>query len=240
MRLPHRTVDEADLLFTYGYDKSLIDLKVDIPNRCQCFFMPATSSEDVDSLKKLYLHNPYIFTLPEVGDGKDEIIPKTVQQFWVKSYSERDKLHHILALLKLDLVQKKVLVFTNTITTSYKLKFFLELAIYLVVSLLLLVITVDLMLQILELQRILKVQFYEEKLHIGGKQPSILSLATISLFTSEKVPFSGMELAVVQNLVRESLSNWICRPPAGWANLSSLPVNCLQLAFRLIGKKMQC
>ncbi|KAL9993469.1 putative RNA helicase [Helianthus debilis subsp. tardiflorus] len=40
--------------------------------------------------------------------------------------SERDKLLHILALLKLDLVQKKVLVFTNTIDTSFRLKLFLE------------------------------------------------------------------------------------------------------------------
>lgn len=41
-------------------------------------------SSDVDKLKKLILHNPYILTLPEVGDVKDEVIPKNVQQFWVR------------------------------------------------------------------------------------------------------------------------------------------------------------
>ncbi|KAJ0745573.1 putative RNA helicase [Helianthus annuus] len=76
-------LDEADLLFTYGYEKNLKDLKAHIPKRCQCLLMSATSSE-------------------------------------------RDKLLHILALLKLDLVQKKVLVFTNTIDTSFRLKLFLE------------------------------------------------------------------------------------------------------------------
>nr|KAJ0217590.1 hypothetical protein LSAT_V11C300152900 [Lactuca sativa] len=65
-------------------------------------------SDDVESLKKLYLRNPYILTLPEVGDGKDKIVPKNVQQFW------------------LDLVQKKVLIFTNTIDTSFRLKLYLE------------------------------------------------------------------------------------------------------------------
>ncbi|KAI3771915.1 hypothetical protein L6452_03087 [Arctium lappa] len=40
--------------------------------------------------------------------------------------SDRDKLLHILALLKLDLVQKKVLIFTNTIDTGFRLKLFLE------------------------------------------------------------------------------------------------------------------
>ncbi|KAL8217849.1 hypothetical protein R6Q57_021222 [Mikania cordata] len=118
-------LDEADLLFTYGYEKNLKDLKAHIPKRCQCLLMSATSSEDVDNLKKLYLHNPYILTLPEVGDGKDDIVPKNVQQFWIEC-SDRDKLLHILALLKLDLVQKKVLVFTNTIDTSFRLKLFLE------------------------------------------------------------------------------------------------------------------
>nr|KAJ0217603.1 hypothetical protein LSAT_V11C300114140 [Lactuca sativa] len=75
-------LDKADLIFTYGYEKNLKDLKTHIPKRCQCLLMAATSSDDVESLKKLYLHNPYILTLAEVGDGKDEIVPKNVQQFW--------------------------------------------------------------------------------------------------------------------------------------------------------------
>ncbi|KAJ0762479.1 putative transcription factor WD40-like family [Helianthus annuus] len=48
---------------------------------------------------------------------------------------------------------------------------------------------------------IFKVQFSEKKLHIGGKQPSNLSLATISLLMSEEVPFPSKDLA---------LSNIIC------------------------------
>lgn len=44
-----------------------------------------SDSEDVEKLKKLILHNPFILTLPEVGDVKDDLIPKNVQQFWVGS-----------------------------------------------------------------------------------------------------------------------------------------------------------
>ena len=40
-------------------------------------------SADVEKLKKLILHNPYILTLPEVGDVKDDIVPRNVQQFYV-------------------------------------------------------------------------------------------------------------------------------------------------------------
>lgn len=118
-------LDEADLLLSYGYENDLKSLSAHIPRRCQCLLMSATSSDDVEKLKKLILHNPYILTLPEVGDAKDDIIPKNVQQFSIFC-SSRDKLVHILALLKLELVQKKVLVFTNTIDASYRLKLFLE------------------------------------------------------------------------------------------------------------------
>ncbi|XP_041020503.1 DEAD-box ATP-dependent RNA helicase 16-like [Juglans microcarpa x Juglans regia] len=109
------------------YTKMLVSwsTSVSIPRRCQCLLMSATSSGDVEKLKKLVLHNPLILTLPEVGNIKDEIIPKNVQQFWI-SCGGRDKLLHVLALLKLKLVQKKVLIFTNTIDMGYRSKLFLE------------------------------------------------------------------------------------------------------------------
>ncbi|GAB2279589.1 DEAD-box ATP-dependent RNA helicase 16 [Dionaea muscipula] len=118
-------LDEADLLFSYGYEDDLRALTAHVPRICQCLLMSATSSADVEKLKKLILHNPYILTLPEVGDSKDEIIPKNVQQFSI-SCSSRDKFLYILALLKLELVQKKVLIFTNTIDMGFRLKLFLE------------------------------------------------------------------------------------------------------------------
>ncbi|KAK4584930.1 hypothetical protein RGQ29_022556 [Quercus rubra] len=118
-------LDEADLLLSYGYEDDIKAFTAHIPRRCQCLLMSATSSADVEKLKKLILHNPFILTLPEVGNIKDEVIPKNVQQFWI-SCSDRDKLLYILSLLKLDLVQKKVLVFTNTIDMGYRLKLFLE------------------------------------------------------------------------------------------------------------------
>uniref|UniRef100_A0A7C9CK08 RNA helicase n=1 Tax=Opuntia streptacantha TaxID=393608 RepID=A0A7C9CK08_OPUST len=118
-------LDEADLLLSYGYEDDLRALTAHVPRRCQCLLMSATSSADVEKLKKLILHNPYILTLPEVGGSKDEIIPKSVQQFSI-SCSAQDKFLYILALLKLELVQKKVLIFTNSIDMGYRLKLFLE------------------------------------------------------------------------------------------------------------------
>ncbi|KAL1537047.1 DEAD-box ATP-dependent RNA helicase 16 [Salvia divinorum] len=118
-------LDEADLLLSYGYEDDIKALTAYVPKRCQCLLMSATSSADVEKLKKLILHNPYILTLPEVGDVKDDVIPRNVQQFYI-SCSARDKLIHILALLKLELIQKKVLIFVNSIDSSFRLKLFFE------------------------------------------------------------------------------------------------------------------
>ena len=41
-----------------------------------------------------------------------------------------------------------------------------------------------------------KVQFTDKKIQIGGKQPSGLFLANISLLISEQVPFAQKDLAV--------------------------------------------
>ncbi|KAI8026736.1 RAB6A-GEF complex partner protein 1 [Camellia lanceoleosa] len=50
---------------------------------------------------------------------------------------------------------------------------------------------------------VFKVQFTEKRIQIGGKQPSGLFLATISLLLSEQVPFSNKELAT-SNIVCDS------------------------------------
>ncbi|KAL2611149.1 hypothetical protein R1flu_022841 [Riccia fluitans] len=117
-------LDEADLLLSYGYEDDLRKLAPHVPRRCQCLLMSATSSGDVEKLKKLVLHNPVILTLME--DAADEsIVPKSVQQFMLKC-SLRDKLLHTLALLKFELIQKKGLIFVNTVDTGFRLKLFLE------------------------------------------------------------------------------------------------------------------
>ncbi|CAL4927094.1 unnamed protein product [Urochloa decumbens] len=118
-------LDEADLLLSYRCEDDLKALIPHIPRSCQSILMSATSSPDVDKLTKLLLHNPFILTLTEVGRAKDDVIPKNVQQFWI-SCDAKDKMLHILALLKFELIQKKVLIFVNSIDAAFRLRLFLE------------------------------------------------------------------------------------------------------------------
>ncbi|MCO5607879.1 hypothetical protein L7F22_062081 [Adiantum nelumboides] len=118
-------LDEADLLLSYGYEDDIRTLAPHVPRKCQCLLMSATSSADVEKLKKLVLHNPVTLTLTEVEGTGGDIIPDSVQQFLILCKAE-DKLLNLLALLHLELVQKKVLIFVNTIDTGFRLKLFLE------------------------------------------------------------------------------------------------------------------
>ncbi|VVB10302.1 unnamed protein product [Arabis nemorensis] len=117
-------LDEADLLLSYGYEDNLRSVISIIPRRCLRLLMSATTCSDVEKLKKLILHNPVVLTLQE-GNDKEEAVPSNVQQFWI-SCSAQDKLLHILALLKLEVVQKKILTFVNSIDMGFRLKLFLE------------------------------------------------------------------------------------------------------------------
>ncbi|XP_019449839.1 PREDICTED: RAB6A-GEF complex partner protein 1-like [Lupinus angustifolius] len=50
---------------------------------------------------------------------------------------------------------------------------------------------------------IFKIQFSDKRIYIGGKQPSALCLASISLLLSEQVPFAGKNLSV-SNIVSDN------------------------------------
>ncbi|KAG8010462.1 putative ATP-dependent RNA helicase DDX56 [Nibea albiflora] len=51
-------VDEADLLFSFGFEADLKSLLCHLPKIYQSFLMSATLTEDVQALKELLLHNP--------------------------------------------------------------------------------------------------------------------------------------------------------------------------------------
>ncbi|CAM6090316.1 unnamed protein product [Calypogeia fissa] len=117
-------LDEADLLLSYGYEDDIRKLAPHVPRRCQCLLMSATSSPDVEKLKKLVLHNPVTLTLME-DLTDDSIVPKSVQQFLINCKT-KDKLLYVLGLLRFELIQKKGLIFVNTVDMGFRLKLYLE------------------------------------------------------------------------------------------------------------------
>ncbi|KYQ99970.1 putative RNA helicase [Tieghemostelium lacteum] len=113
-------IDEADLVLSYGHKEDINQIKSYLPKVCQCFLMSATLTAQVEELKKLVLHTPAILKLEE-----DSVQQSNLSEYSIKC-AEVDKFLLVFSLLKLRLMQGKILFFVNDTDNCYKLKLFLE------------------------------------------------------------------------------------------------------------------
>ena len=114
-------IDEADLIFSFGYEDEIKNLLNYLPTVYQAALASATLSEDVVTLKKLVLHNPAILKLEE-----PPLAPLSQLAHYSLAAQESDKAAILYALLKLNLIRGKTIIFVNTVDRCYKLKLFLE------------------------------------------------------------------------------------------------------------------
>ena len=114
-------IDEADLIFSFGFEADLRFLLAKLPPIYQAVLTSATLTEDVTKLKKLVLNNPVILKLsePQLPDSSQ------LTQYVIK-LEEEDKFVLIYALFKLELIRGKSLIFVQSVDRCYKLKLFLE------------------------------------------------------------------------------------------------------------------
>ena len=114
-------VDEADLLFSFGYRNDMQKLVSFLPKVVQAFLMSATLSPEVDELKELIMHNPVVLKLEE------SVLPEEdkLAQFLIRCENE-DKYLLVYSLLKLKVLKGKTLLFVNSVDKCYRLKLFLE------------------------------------------------------------------------------------------------------------------
>ncbi|XP_075766871.1 putative ATP-dependent RNA helicase DDX56 [Pelodiscus sinensis] len=115
-------LDEADLLFSFGFEEDLKSLLCHFPKIYQSFLMSATFSEEVQALRELVLHNPVTLKLQESP------LPEAAQlrQYQIRCAGEEDKFLLLYALLKLGLVRGKAILFVSSVGRGYRLKLFLE------------------------------------------------------------------------------------------------------------------
>ena len=114
-------IDEADIMFSYGYEKELNELLNYLPKSYQAVMLSATISDDVTALKKKFLTNPVVLRVDETD------LPPEAQlaQYLIKC-EPNEKFLLLVSLLKLNLLHGKILLFVNNITRCYKVKLFLE------------------------------------------------------------------------------------------------------------------
>ena len=114
-------IDEADLIFSFGFEADLRFILAKLPPIYQAVLTSATLTEDVTRLKKLVLNNPVVLKLsePQLPDSSQ------LTQYVIK-LEEEDKFVLIYALFKLELIRGKSLIFVSSVDRCYKMKLFLE------------------------------------------------------------------------------------------------------------------
>lgn len=118
-------LDEADLLLSYGYEQDLQALQPLVPRSAQCMLMSATTSPDVDRLAELILHNACFLDLSASAAATPSAAPAITHTF-TQVDTLNDRLLTVLALLRLNLIKKKVLLFTNSPEAAYRVRLLLE------------------------------------------------------------------------------------------------------------------
>lgn len=116
-------MDEADLLFSFGFEEDMQRLiEKSIPKQgCQSFLVSATLNADVLNLKKLALRKPVIIKLEEPELPRcDQLV-----QYHI-SCQEDEKFVILVALIKLNLLRGRTIIFVESLKRCYKLKLFLE------------------------------------------------------------------------------------------------------------------
>ncbi|XP_050315967.1 probable ATP-dependent RNA helicase DDX56 [Anthonomus grandis grandis] len=114
-------IDEADLVFSFGYEAEIKQLLDHLPSVYQAILASATLSEDVKSLKQIVLHNPVTLKLEE-----PELAPSSQLTHYHLKAEEIDKATILCTLLKLHLIRGKTIIFVNTVDKCYKIRLYLE------------------------------------------------------------------------------------------------------------------
>ncbi|KAH8400426.1 hypothetical protein KR215_012062 [Drosophila sulfurigaster] len=114
-------VDEADLIFAFGYEQDFKRLIKHLPAIYQAVLVSATISDDVVRMKGLCLHDAITLKLEEPDLVSLEQL--THQRILAE---ENDKPAILVALLKLTLIQGKSIIFVNNVDRCYKVRLFLE------------------------------------------------------------------------------------------------------------------
>lgn len=117
-------VDEADLVLSYGFEADARRALAMIPSSVQAMLLSATLDlEDMEGLGKVVLRNPRTVSIAQDSSALE--IP-TVSHYYAKLRSQRDRFLVAYAMLRLNVLCGKVLIFVNNINSGFRLKLFLD------------------------------------------------------------------------------------------------------------------
>ena len=119
-------VDEADLVLSYGYEDDARVALAKVPNSAQSMLLSATlEAEGMDMFKKLVLRRPLTISVSS-GDDTSDGDPTGASHYFARLQNHKDRYLVTYAMLRLNVICGKVLIFTNQINSAFRLKLFLD------------------------------------------------------------------------------------------------------------------
>lgn len=119
-------VDEADLVLSYGYENDARAVLAKIPPTAQSMLLSATlDTEGIDGFRKVVLRRPLTIKVTTDGDMKDGD-PTGASHYFARLKNHRDRYLVAYAMLRLNVICGKVLIFVNHINSAFRLKLFLD------------------------------------------------------------------------------------------------------------------
>ncbi|PHJ23931.1 atp-dependent nucleolar rna, partial [Cystoisospora suis] len=130
-------VDEADLLLSFGYEKEIKKIMSRLPSttdrHVQTLLLSATLNEEVSELQELLLHRSILIQVDASssssgtpGAGYEGETSSLLAEYYLSLPKPTDKWLVLYALLKLDLLPRKCLIFASGISSAYGVRIFLE------------------------------------------------------------------------------------------------------------------
>lgn len=119
-------VDEADLVLSYGYTKDAETVLEKIPRTAQAMLLSATLEvEGMESFKKVILRRPLTIKVTSDEDMKDGELAGAAH-YVARLKNHKDRYLVAYAMLRLNVICGKVLIFVNHINAAFRLKLFLD------------------------------------------------------------------------------------------------------------------
>lgn len=119
--LEYLVIDEADLILQMGYSDDIQQTLSYSPRNCQNFIVSATLDENIENLKSLFLKNVACIKVAEDASEIDRL-----KQYFLACKDLDEKLLILSVLLKLKLLDGKILVYVDSTDQGYLLKILLS------------------------------------------------------------------------------------------------------------------
>jgi ATP-dependent RNA helicase DDX56/DBP9 len=128
-------LDEADLLLSFGYVDDIKVVMKAVKRGTQVMMLSATMSKEIEELRDVVAHKPTTLDVEDdaadaAGQGDDAALAgksgPNIAHYSLKIPKAVDRLLYCMALLRLGLCKKKVLVFVSNADAAVRLRLFLH------------------------------------------------------------------------------------------------------------------